>query len=201
MLNPLDKPNPMWFYKTERLISRDRAIIKEGIRHKSNLDKEKGLAALKLVELNREDPAHKLMSNLQNYAIYCPNTPVLRGLTPESQMRRPLGLSGGGIAEGFLSLQKRAAEDDILGDALDEILGMVDWVEDITTSTSVTTILSPSVPRPKRVIQFRDRFMKKVKNNLTAYDTSEGALYILFISILALSEESPPFFAVDNLEP
>jgi len=53
LLNPLDKPNPMWFYKTERLISRDRAIIKEGIRHKSNLDKEKGLAALKLVELNR----------------------------------------------------------------------------------------------------------------------------------------------------
>ncbi|WP_308874480.1 hypothetical protein [Thiothrix subterranea] len=67
------------------------------------------------------------------------------------------------------------------------MLALIDWVADIDTSPMVGELLSPSVARSKQVLKFTDRFMKQNRNTLTAYDASEGALYILFCAILCLS--------------
>jgi predicted ATPase len=42
--------------------------------------------------------------------------------------------------------------------------------------------------------------MKKGRNTLSAYDASEGALYVLLCAILCLSPASPKIFAIDNLD-
>jgi len=42
--------------------------------------------------------------------------------------------------------------------------------------------------------------MKKSRNTLTAYDASEGALYVLFCAILCLSQNAPKLLAIDNLD-
>jgi predicted ATPase len=42
--------------------------------------------------------------------------------------------------------------------------------------------------------------MRKSRNTLTAYDASEGALYILFCAILCLSPHAPALFVIDNLD-
>jgi predicted ATPase len=56
------------------------------------------------------------------------------------------------------------------------------------------------VGRSKKVLKFTDRFMEASRNTLTAYDASEGALYVLFSAVLCLSPWSPRLFAIDNLD-
>jgi hypothetical protein len=198
LLNPLDSPEPAWSYKTEVLSDGQREIISDGVRNKKNLNPQAGLAALKLVDVASSNPAAILMQCLQNYAIYCPNTPTLRGTVPDPQPRAPIGLSGGQLADGFAELQKRFSEDQ--GDVLDEVMELVDWVADIQTTSHGANLLSPKVARTKLMLKFTDRFMNKSRNELTAYDASEGALYVIFCAVLCLLPQAPKLLAIDNLD-
>lgn len=198
LLNPLDKPEPAWSFKTESLSDNSAEYVTRGVRgHKENLADTAGLAALKLVEMPAEGAATRLVRTLQGYAIYCPNTPSLRGTVQDAQMRPPVGLSGGGLAEGFQDLQRiRSLRDG----HLESVLDLIDWASDIGATEEARSLLSPSVPRSKYVLKFTDRFMEDSRNALTAYDASEGALYVLFSAVLCLSPGSPRLFAVDNLD-
>jgi hypothetical protein len=196
LLNPLEKPEPAWSFKTEFLASGSTEIVSRGVRGgRENLEPTAGLSALKVVELQSEDPASLLLKALQSYAIYTPNTPALRGTVPDPQTRAPVGLAGGGLAEGFQALTQILEED-----RLDEVLGLIDWVSDVSATETAGALLSPAVPRAKQVLKFTDRFMAASRNTLTAYDASEGALYVLFAAILCLSSSSPSVFAIDNLD-
>jgi len=198
LLNPLKSPEPAWRYKTEMLNDGMQDIVSDGVRNKKNLNPQAGLAALKLVEVEKNNPAAQLMQCLQDYAIYCPNTPTLRGTIPDMQPRAPVGLSGGQLAEGFASLSKLFADDN--SDIFDEVLELIDWVADIQATTHASDLLSPKVARTKWMLRFTDRHMNKSRNELTAYDASEGALYVIFCAVLCLLPNSPKLFAIDNLD-
>jgi len=165
------------------------------VRVEKNLDETAGLSALKLVDLQTDNPASILLKTLQGYAIYTPNTPTLRATVPDPQTRKPLGLAGGGLAEGFEALKGKVDED-----RLDAVLELVDWVSKVGATESAGALLSPAIPRAKKVLKFTDRFMAASRNSLTAYDASEGALYVLFAAVLCLSPSSPSVFAIDNLD-
>ena len=208
LLNPLDKPEPEWSFKTEVLSDGDKAIVSDGVRNTKNVNPKKGLAALSLTDLPEDNPASALMSRLQAYAIHCPNTPVLRGLEPDRQSRLPVGLNGGRLADGFDLLIRfltygpatlRETDNDT-GDAYDQIMGLIEWGKDIDTTNGGTELLSPSVSRPKRLLTFTDRYMSDDRNELTAYDASEGALYVLYTAILCLLPTAPSLLAIDNLD-
>lgn len=198
LLNPLDSPEPAWSYKTEFLSDGQQEIVSDGVRNKKNLNPQAGLAALQLVDVAPDNTAAKLMQCLQNYAIYCPNTPTLRGTVPDAQSRAPVGLSGGQLAEGFAELQRRYSEED--SGVIDEVLELIDWVNDIQTTSYGANLLSPKVARTKLMLKFTDRFMNKSRNELTAYDASEGALYVIFCAVLCLLPQAPNLFAIDNLD-
>ena len=201
LLNPLDSPDPAWSYKTEFLSDGVSEIISDGVRNKKNLNPQAGLAALKMVELETDNTAAQLMRALQEFAIYCPNTPTLRGINPDQQSRLPVGLNGGQLAEAFELLRKHLESQGEGGEAiLDEVLGLIDWVADVSTTSQAGSLLSPKVPRSKHLLKFTDRFMQKSRNELTAYDASEGALYVLFTAVLCLLPQSPKIFAIDNLD-
>jgi predicted ATPase len=198
LLNPLENPNPAWSFKTESLADDSGGFVSRGVRgDKENLLETAGLAALKLVEMPADGAATRLLQTLQDYAIYCPNTPSLRGTVQDGQMRPPVGLSGGRLAEGFQDLRKIRGLND---DHLDSVFELIDWASDIGATEEARSLLSPSVPRSKNVLLFTDRFMEAGRNALTAYDASEGALYVLFSAVLCLSPSSPRLFAVDNLD-
>jgi len=102
---------------------------------------------------------------------------------------------GGGLAEGFEALKRTV---DV--ERLDDVLELVDWVSDVSATEFAGALLSPAVPRAKQVLKFTDRFMAASRNTLTAYDASEGALYVLFVAVLCLSPSSPFVLAIDNLD-
>lgn len=196
--NPLEKPRPAWLFKTEDLRSKRKSVASRSPRLAKNV--EQGIAALKVAELDESNPALQLMNTLRDYAIYAPNTLMLRGLANDPQSREPVGLAGGRLAEAVRQLKSLSHRDDFLAESLEDLLGLIDWVRDFDVTSMAESILSSSVPRSKMVLRFRDRFMRAGKSTLTAHDASEGALYVLFCAVLALLPNAPKCLAIDNLD-
>ena len=69
LLNPLDSPDPAWSYKTEFLSDGVCEILSDGVRNKTNLNPQAGLAALKMAELETDNTAAQLLRALQEFAI------------------------------------------------------------------------------------------------------------------------------------
>ncbi|MBF0508272.1 MAG: AAA family ATPase, partial [Deltaproteobacteria bacterium] len=110
--SPLKRPRPAWQYKTEELRSENKKVA--GRDRGTAKNSEQGIAALAVVEMKESNPAVQLLNILRDYAIYTPNTPVLRGVTPDPQTREPVGLAGGRLAEAVGELKTLALGNDFL---------------------------------------------------------------------------------------
>jgi AAA domain, putative AbiEii toxin, Type IV TA system len=86
------------------------------------------------------------------------------------------------------------------GPHTEQILTLIDWARSFGSAPSSAVPLSPSAAASRRVVRFTDRFMAEPRNILTAYDASEGALYVLFAAVLALHPSAQNCFAIDNLD-
>lgn len=194
--NPTDTPLSDWKYKHESLISGDVRVVGRSPASYSSLNENAGLAALKAVELAPEDSAGQLLDLLRNYAIYSVDTPTLRGLEPDPQSREPVGLAGGRLPEALQSLLQNGKG---LGSLFD-MLPLVDWLARVSVTYSKELPISASVPQQQKGLRFKDRFMTDGRNILSAYDASEGVLYLLFYTVLALHHNTPKLFAIDNFD-
>ena len=191
-----------WAYKTEKWVGDGTKIFgrsPNSIEYQF-YDARRGLAALKQVEITRETGASQLLAALQQFSIYTPNTLKLRGIETDLQYRAPVGLAGGRLAEASEELRRLARKDEALEDVIEGILELVDWVENFGARAGSEVPLSSSIPRPAKVLYFRDRYMAEGRNMLSAYDASEGALYVLFAAILAAHPDSPRLLAIDNFD-
>jgi hypothetical protein len=144
-------------------------------------------------------PAHELITALKDYALFAPVTPVLRG-TAEDITRDPLGLGGSGLPSAIQSLLNE--EERTLGPFdLDEVWEMIEWAQDVSAAQGAEVPpISPTVPTKPIVLKFVDRFMEQGRNTLSAYDASEGALYVLFMLALASHPRASRIFSVDNFD-
>jgi predicted ATPase len=79
-------------------------------------------------------------------------------------------------------------------------LALIDWASDFDVGPPSKDFIASSVPTLRSVIKFTDAFMKKNSETLSAYDASEGALYVLHLLVLAMHAQSPRTFAVDNFD-
>ena len=136
---------------------------------------------------------------LADYAVFAPNTPTLRGIESDIKQRVPVGLAGGQLAEAVQELLKprRGKFGDL---DLDKLLELLDWVDEIAVVPPSRELISASVPTSRSIIRFTDRWMGRDRNQLSAYDASEGALYVLFALVLALHPKSPRLFAIEHLD-
>lgn len=198
--NPLADPSPAWRFKTELLQHDGNKLASRSPNSRNNPNTEIGLAALKLVELVATDPALIFMQSLQNYVIYSPTTAILRGVIPESQPRTPLGLSGGRLPEAVAELLKASTHNASMAMVCSEALGLINWASSYSAASATRLPLSPAASSAPTVIKFVDKFMKDKRNVLSGYDASEGALYVLFLAVLAAHPKAPSFFAIDNVD-
>ncbi len=198
--SPKTWQDPSWRFKTELLQRGEDKLASRGPNTRNNPNTEVGLAALKIVELKEDDAAVVLMRRLQNYVIYSPNTPVLRGVAPETQPRQPVGLSGGRLPDAVHELLMGPCKRDRTRRVCREALELMGWAKDFGSADASTLPLSPAASSSPKVIKFVDKYMKAGRNTLSGYDASEGALFILFLAVLAAHPQAPPFCAVDNAD-
>ena len=197
--NPLEEPVPAWRFKTELLQEDGASLVARIPTQSAKTNPERGLAALKAIE-TATGGALDLLRLLQGYTIFSPATAVLRGVTPEMQPRQPVGLSGGNLPRAILDLLEQRDYDKRSKRICRDVLGLVDWAKSFGSTSADRMQLSPAAAASKTVIRFRDRFMRKDRNILSGYDASEGALYALFLAVIAGHDAGPALCAVDNAD-
>ena len=197
--NPRNEPAPAWRFETEQWDDNGVTLAGRSTADETRTNPERGLAALKAVEIT-EGAALDLLSLLQGYVMFSPATPVLRGVAPETQPRKPVGLSGGNLPQAISELLEQRTHDKRSIRICREVLELIDWAESFDSTPASRLSLSPAASTSSIVIRFRDRFMQKDRNVLSGYDVSEGALYALFLAVVAGHEASPGLCAVDNAD-
>lgn len=128
-------------------------------------------------------------SELSEFIIYSPENTTLRVFEREGQIL-PLGIKGEGLFKLIKTLL--SAEDTSAIDEVKENLKLIDWFEDFG--------LPEARAQNEFVLEIRDRYLDVQLNQFDQRSSNEGFLFLLFYLCLFISEDTPVFFAIDNLE-
>lgn len=193
---PID--DSAWRYHSEALYCNDEKLWGRSGHSKTEYDNKVGMLMLAPdAEVEKVRPS---VEALKNYAVFQPSTPTLRGIIPDKYQTNPMGLCGGRLAEAIEEITTTEDGDIKLGDLyLSEVLELIDWASNFSVASPKKSNINSSVPTSRRVIEFQDRYMRST-DRFTAYDASEGSLYVLFLLCLAMHTRSPKIFAVDNFD-
>lgn len=166
---------------------------------------EKGLVPNVRSVWNVIDPLVRISPGLREeldefsqYAIYAPQTAVMRGLAIDTRVVEPLGLTGSGLAKALSEVQKLQRDKDF--DKLLSIVWQPGWADLIRTAPFDPDVVPSQVRSEGLLVYIRDQFMKNTRNMLSAFDASEGTLYLIFVAALLLHERTPNVFALDNVD-
>ncbi len=152
------------------------------------------------------DEFRRELNIITRFAIYSPQAAFLRGTEVENRPLEPLGLKGGGLPRAAYQLLAQRADEGIssttrefIGQAL-ELLLVPGWAESVEVRSADPVVVSREVKTRDAAVYFIDRFMRRGRESLSAYDASEGTLFLLFIAVLLAHEEAPRVFALDNVD-
>ena len=125
---------------------------------------------------------------LLKFTIYSPENQALRTFEKEGQIQ-PLGING----EGLFKLLKFLNSDN--QDRLNEIkkqLQLIDWFQDFEAPPNLSSI--------QNSLQIKDRYLDPDLAYFDQRSSNEGFLFLLFYFALFISDITPKFFAIDNID-
>jgi energy-coupling factor transporter ATP-binding protein EcfA2 len=203
IVNQGKKPQPFWHFQHERIKAGAETIASRGPAsgsarvHGKKISDERStsLAPQARSNLATSNAARELLSALDDYAIFAPTTPVLRGIAPDSAPRAPVGLYGGGLPDAVDSLTSAPKKK-----FRQRALALIEWARDFDVGPPSASFISASVPTLRSVVRFKDAFMRDNEQTLSGYDASEGALYLMHLLVLAMHPQSPRVFSIDNFD-
>ena len=205
--------------------NRGAAVLDESIpyrvlnRHRSIWDQVRTAFAL-------PDIVEETFSSISQYAIYSPQTDFLRGRQVGKILMPPVGLRGEGLPEAVRGLieqyddinqqarrsRSRQIKQNTHSDktleftanlkrkAIDLVF-LPNWARLVQVGSLDDFMTSTDVPnRRQDMVYFIDKYMHKHRQTLSAYDSSEGTLFLLFVAVLLAHDQSPRLFALDNVD-
>ncbi len=150
----------------------------------SNLEKlDKELAKALSLRQSFIDESHTVP-----FLIFAPENTYLRNFQEEGQIL-PLGIRGEGLFKHLTTLFKEQPEAFA---AIKKQLEIIDWFEDM----DIPKDLWPY----ERRIAIRDRFLHPELQFFDQRSSNEGFLFLLFYFTLFVSDRTPKFFAIDNID-
>lgn len=126
-------------------------------------------------------------SVLTSFLIYAPEPTALRTFMEEGQIL-PLGVRGEGLFKLLSDLESSQARQDWAD--INTNLRMLDWFDGLETARDAG-------PNERR-LAIKDRYLSVAK--LDQRSTNEAFLYLLFYFALFVAKDTPPFFAIDNID-
>ena len=134
-------------------------------------------------------------SRLRKFEIYTPEIDALRGLSQQST-RMPIGIHG----EGF-DIILNLLHPELRNEAAREARNCIDWMYRVTfDNNDEFKVMGYKLGRSTSHLFFSDRFMQRKNNLFSAENVNEGALVVLFYLTLIMSDKTPKFFAIDNVD-
>lgn len=148
------------------------------------------------------DALTRELDRMARFAIYAPQTAFLRDTEREAMPVRPLGLQGGNLGPVIKRLLTTAFKPPHghLADKIFDLVWLPGWTTAVRVKPKDPEVVSSQVRTSDDVIYFVDGFMNKKRNVVSAYDASEGTLYLLFLVALAILPDAPKIFALDNVD-
>ena len=152
-----------------------------------------------LVEMDTS--SREALRTVSKYVIYAPQTAVMRGISTDNRVVEPLGLTGGRLPQAFREvLKQRFNSDSSEIDDIFKIIWSPGWAKEVRIEPPDLDAIPDVLSASKEVVYILDRYMTNRRNRLSAYDASEGTLYLLFVATILAHAESPPIFALDNVD-
>lgn len=154
------------------------SMLKKSFRH---LDE-------RLLKIEAEQKIFPLRFYLLKFTIYSPENQALRTFEKEGQIQ-PLGMNG----EGLFKLLKVLSSDN--EEQLNEIkkrLQLIDWFQDFEAPPNLFNI--------QNSLQIKDRYLDPDLAYFDQRSSNEGFLFLLFYFALFISDITPKFFAIDNID-
>ncbi|MEG5171697.1 AAA family ATPase [Microcoleus sp. B3-D7] len=146
---------------------------------------EKNIALVLKILLNNSFYHSKLIK----FTIYSPENHALRTFEKEGQIQ-PLGINGEGLFKLIKFLNSETNQDKL--NQIKEKLRLIDWFRDFEVPEDLSPLQSS--------LQIKDKYLD---TDLTYFDqksSNEGFLFLLFYFALFISDLTPKFFAIDNID-
>ena len=143
----------------------------------------------------KENPDHTLtwsrpnMNGLRNFIIYSLEESSLRSL--DTMPSTKLGRTGKGLLPYLKELSKTEEGQEMLGE-IKRNMQVIDWFEDLDMPESGRSQDSTLI--------LKDRYVDESLEFFDQRSANEAFLYLLFYFTLFISDETPSFFAIDNIE-
>jgi predicted ATPase len=121
-----------------------------------------------------------------DFSIYSPENYFLRKFEEDNQA---LGIRGEGL---FKLLTVLASENLAQFEKIKQSLKLIDWFDDFEIPTDLAFT--------EKRIQIKDRFLDEGLKFFDQRSANEGFLFLLFYFTLFISDYTPKFFSVDNID-
>jgi predicted ATPase len=149
----------------------------------------------KIISKDGLHKSHNFDKLLSDYSIFDLNTKSLRGIAQLDSKKTPLGINGEGLdlLIGSFNIHERQQ--------LGKCMVFFDWLDEIIADKEDKfKVLGLKPGRSTSTLYFKDKYMQKKNNTFSAENSNEGVLHVLFYLSLFISNKTPHFFAIDNIE-
>ena len=126
--------------------------------------------------------------NIGKFLIYSPENYFLRRFEDDSQIS-PLGLRGEGLFSLIAKIAKESPDDF---QKINEHLQLLDWFDGFEIPNDLMFT--------EKRIKIKDQYLEDGLQYFDQRSANEGFLYLLFYLTLFISDETPKFFAIDNID-
>ena len=103
----------------------------------------------------------------------------------------PLGRHGEGLFAYLKDLSQKP-EGEMVFNEIKENLKVLDWFDDMQVPSGQLSM--------EFNLQLKDSYLAETINTFDQRSTNEGFLYLLFYLTLVISDETPKFFAIENID-
>ena len=129
-------------------------------------------------------------SDLEQFLIYSLEESILRR-ADDSNRIYPMGRHGEGLFAYLKDLSQRPEGAEIFNE-IKENLKVLDWFDDMQVPSGQLSM--------EFNLKLKDGYLDETINTFDQRSTNEGFLYLLFYFTLVISDETPKFFAIENID-
>ena len=171
--------------KQEELIKRR----KESLKYISTEDILSSIISSSFISFQNSINKLSAGSNFSKFTIYSPENQALRTFEKEGQIQ-PLGING----EGLFKLIKVLKSDENPNrlNQIKEKLQLIDWFKDFEVPKNLSPMQS--------FLPIKDKYLDIDLSYFDQRSSNEGFLFLLFYFALFISDLTPSFFAIDNID-
>ncbi len=127
--------------------------------------------------------------NFHDFLIYSPENSSLHTFETSGQIE-PIGINGEGLFKLLKVLDSSENKEKI--NQLKDKLQFIDWFDDFE--------IPHNVSMGERYIRVKDRYLDESSVYFDQRSSNEGFLFLLFYLALFISDGTPKFFGIDNID-